>query len=877
MARLPATLPEIGDAVVALLAAHGPMTEEQLLDVLGATDLDLGSDPEEALLATLEEDDLAPMVLTLADDRLAHLPSLLAGRVFTHRLTAAEVSYGFLSVTPDLDAVSILVSDGAADCLADGTPLRQSYAGLDPDLEDRGVPVEDQPLVAWLLPPDRLAAAGRTAGDVVAVSLGEKGFELAHVADPGTAAAGVVAGTAALADELGLAGEPLETEHFLWTLCAADDAYFRSPTVPVGELLDRAGLELRQDFVARKGFDFEGWRVDARLKRLRRTHRLDEDQAIAVEVTAELFARIRDFHERAAAALAGIGNDDGPDALDALREQATTGIQPGAGESNFPVRDVLPMLADPDVAEAVLVECLGIGREAAPAFEVFAETLESNLPRHARVAGRWLRAKAYERLGRIDDAERALDAAYGLDPSWSPVLFDLARFASDRGDAERGITLLQRAGAVADDHLLTLLEQYRTPARALARNAPCWCGSGRKYKQCHLGRERLPLEERAGWLYAKAGHYLNDGPWRALVLTLADIRSEHDDRPEAYLRAVIDPLVGDAALFEGGAFEEFLAERGHLLPEDEQLLAQQWLLAERSVFELEAVRPGRGFTVRDVRTGERHEVREASASRQLSKGTLVCARIVPAGDTMQVFGGAEVVALRERDALVALLDSEPDAEQVVAFLSAKFAPPTVQNTEGEPMLLCEATLRTTDPAALAAALDEAYVRADEDAEAGERWHEFVVAHRMQRIRATLVLDGDLLTVETNSAERMDRVLARVLPIDAGITLVSDQRREVADLSEAMERAPGGAARSGSSVLDPTDPAVAEALAEVVARYEALWLDESIPALGGVTPREAAADPTRRPDLVRLLDSFPDHGEAGTMSPARLRAALRLDG
>ena len=27
-------------------------------------------------------------------------------------------------------------------------------------------------------------------------------------------------------------------------------------------------------------------------------------------------------------------------------------------------------------------------------------------------------------------------------------------------------------------------------ARDLSRNAPCWCGSGRKYKQCHYEPDR---------------------------------------------------------------------------------------------------------------------------------------------------------------------------------------------------------------------------------------------------------------------------------------------------------------------------------------------------------------------------------------------------
>ncbi|MDZ4232460.1 MAG: hypothetical protein U1C73_01570, partial [Dietzia sp.] len=40
-----------------------------------------------------------------------------------------------------------------------------------------------------------------------------------------------------------------------------------------------------------------------------------------------------------------------------------------------------------------------------------------------------------------------------------------------------------------------------------------------------------------------------------------------------------------------------------------------------------------------------------------------------------------------------------------------------------------------------------------------------------------------------------------------------------------------------------------------------------------TPRQAANDPTRRADMVRLLDSFPT--VAGGMDADRLRSALGL--
>ena len=60
------------------------------------------------------------------------------------------------------------------------------------------------------------------------------------------------------------------------------------------------------------------------------------------------------------------------------------------------------------------------------------------------------------------------------------------------------------------------------------------------------------------------------------------------------------------------------------------------------------------------------------------------------------------------------------------------------------------------------------------------------------------------------------------------------------------------------------------------QYEQAWLDDAIPELAGHTPREAAADPTRRPDLIRLLDSFPrEQDRPGLMNPDRLRVELGL--
>ncbi len=75
-------------------------------------------------------------------------------------------------------------------------------------------------------------------------------------------------------------------------------------------------------------------------------------------------------------------------------------------------------------------------------------------------------------------------------------------------------------------------------------------------------------------------------------------------------------------------------------------------------------------------------------------------------------------------------------------------------------------------------------------------------------------------------------------------------------------------------------------AMVASQAQARWLDENIPALGGLKPRQAAADPTRREQLERLLAEFdrnderlrgldPDGGGFITFDTAFLRRELGL--
>ncbi len=181
-------------------------------------------------------------------------------------------------------------------------------------------------------------------------------------------------------------------------------------------------------------------------------------------------------------------------------------------------------------------------------------------------------------------------------------------------------------------------------------------------------------------------------------------------------------------------------------------------------------------------------------------------------------------------------------------------------------MTCTIVLRVPDGEHVRRLLDEEY-----EAE-GDGWVEMHDLSEDERIlRAQLTLDGDTLTVSTHSEPRVERVLGVLRAAIPELEVVSDDRVPLRPGEMPEFRAP----LPGADAADASDPAVRE---QIVDSMERRWMRESVPALGGVTPLEAAADPTRRQDLERLLASFPEPtgGPMLTLRPSRLRDLLGLD-
>ncbi|MBS9535476.1 SEC-C domain-containing protein [Mycobacterium sp. M1] len=616
-----------------ILTEHGPLDEDAIAQ--HARDAD-SADPARIIRRLRLGIDVPTG--QLVDGRWVWLPAVLAGRIFTRRVTEEEVSFDLLTISRDLDPIAALCDYSSYQQLADGSTIRLVTRDDHRLLDQLDVPAAFVDAGgALVLAVGTFEALGVAAGDLVGVRLGAAGLVVERVST-------VAPSTAGARLSMLLGDRPEFADTLAWTLCAADATLFVEPAAPLSELVADQGLLQHGAQLAPPDFDFARWVFEQRCSELALRHHLDNDDAVTLAGLLELYHRMT---------------------LRSLREQTPE------VESDEAVEQAGAALIDPRITELLAIETLRHGRFSAGGLRLLADTVEPTASLSIRAACRWLRAVAMEREGDMDGFERELLAAQAIDGTYPLPLLDLARIASDRGDVETGLALLHHAGAGPDHPLAYLLQRHRVAPRTdVGRNAPCWCGSDRKHKRCHLRTNGLPLPDRVGWLYHKAIQYVLFGDFTDLRHEVAweRCRSTIIDDDDAFNAALADPLVIDAVLFEGGGFDEFFRVRGSLLPDDEWELAMQWSLVQRAVFEVEQVHAGRGVTVRDVSTGEHHEVGRRMTDLPFQCGQLICARVVSDGAELQFFA-LQPISAQQRDPLAALLKYGADPVELVAQLS----------------------------------------------------------------------------------------------------------------------------------------------------------------------------------------------------------------
>ena len=217
--------------------------------------------------------------------------------------------------------------------------------------------------------------------------------------------------------------------------------------------------------------------------------------------------------------------------------------------------------------------------------------------------------------------------------------------------------------------------------------------------------------------------------------------------------------------------------------------------------------------------------------------------------------------------------------------------PKLTNTDGHRLRMITAAVTVNDPAAVTATLAaHADFRVEDAGELSWWGRELSELEREGMLAQIRSLPGDGEPIEEpDEPQRWLRGRLKPKPDGFDISVNSDERLEA--LVELLLGLGADPELSRRSVIDPAQdmppirlgmPMPFGASQDAVDNWQALWPDERVPALGGVTPRTASRRPQSRSRLEAVLREF-EHdayvlARAGQPAPDldRLRAELDMD-
>ncbi|MGZ5445848.1 MAG: YecA family protein [Thermoanaerobaculia bacterium] len=444
------------------------------------------------------------------------------------------------------------------------------------------------------------------------------------------------------------------------------------------------------------------------------------------------------------------------------------------------------------------------------------------------------------------------------------------------------------------------------------RNDPCPCGSGKKYKKCHLDAHRAPHAVPA------EGESVHDMDFR---LVRSIVRFAVDRYGDHWLNVLEDGIGTDEAamqLFMPWAAwtadvdrkriaETFLEQNGARLSDEERAWLASQLTAWLSFWEVTHVEPGR-TDVHDLLTGERRSVNEVMASKSLITRDTLLARVVDFRGT-SYFGGmygrclspreaSDVIAtvrgklrIRKGNIPIERLRDAVAGRQMIHWWSDAIArlddhrskPPVLTNTDGDPLLFVtdsfpfDGKLRREIEQRVGA-MDGVDDVSTEDGEtiavfvrSGNRIHK----SWENTVTGRVIVARDTLRIETNSESRADALRRRVRDACAG--LLGEGARKTQGAAEMMRREKG---RPSAEKRKSPAPYELEALRQAKEAHYRDWLDTPIPLLGGKTPRAATRAKKSREQLDLLLRDIENREgrlpEGERLDVDRLRTALGMD-
>jgi len=456
----------------------------------------------------------------------------------------------------------------------------------------------------------------------------------------------------------------------------------------------------------------------------------------------------------------------------------------------------------------------------------------------------------------------------------------------------------------------------------IRRNDPCPCGSGKKFKQCHGKTSTNSLSpEEAAWRRLRRaldgfpgtmlrfvervyGPEALDEAWEEYYLWEEDVPDPHPQSSENQVfmpwffhRWSPDPmgtLVADPHLHRREPTDVFLEQKTQRLDPTLREYLEACLDAPFTFHEILEVEPGWGFKASEVFTGEERSVLERSASRTMTPGDLFFGQLVTAeGVTLMEACSPHPLSPEDKIPLIDLReritangpigleflcewDIEVREEYLYVIEAIRNPPrPQLQNTDGEPIVFKNLSFEVPSAQEAFDALkglafdeteEELLAEADLDGQGKVKRVSFAwkVAGNAQNkswdntVLGHIEIDGRQLVAGVNSEERATRFM-KIMEERCPTSLHTGTEVETVEEGLARGRA------EGEPPVDAEAESIAE-IPEVRARIQAMmaehyedWVEQGIPALGGLSPMEAVKEEAGREKVGALITQIERQG------------------
>ena len=426
---------------------------------------------------------------------------------------------------------------------------------------------------------------------------------------------------------------------------------------------------------------------------------------------------------------------------------------------------------------------------------------------------------------------------------------------------------------------------------AVARNNPCPCGSGRKYKRCCLAEEKRAARD-ARFDDAVGGRiqdWSTEVAGDEISAALEEFGGPNRTMSDSDMQIFATWFSCDRELPGGGTPAERYAANPDLSA-DEREAASRIAGAKLGLHRVLAVEPGHWIALEDIVSGTRARVQSTEVSRDAVRWDILLGRVM-GSETLSLWGPVRFFEPHDEPDLLAELRrlAGADVDEVgdgadlsVAFRDGAlelmcFKPPSwnvipsFYTPEGNPMMDGRAAWRVSKSTVARdrlRAFGDLLPDEPPEIEITVRRDRLVTGDRPALPRGALVieaerfddgdsipiarlwLDGMVLRVEAMSEERLDLAI-EVVDTDFG-DVAELVERDVTPIEKRLEER----RESGADLADDTPRDLSPAQEQRLLRgfmtdRMRRWLDEPLPVLDGETPREAVAG-ERRDDVVRLV-------------------------